>query len=170
MRSQASAVLPKALARRTAISGEMPAFSLTRLLRVWRVTPRTRAAAVTVRPSGARHSSLTMRPGWGGFFICMVSPNGSPRNRHRGRCRFRRESDAPILIDLDGPRSGLVALELVEIEAGEIHGGDLRGGGQGDQDVFDLAAQGRFHQLGLAVEQLFERLAAETFDHETIVS
>src|SRR5450756_1001026 len=76
MRSHVSAVLPKAFASRTAISAEMAAFSLTRLFSAWRLTPRTRAPSVTVRPSGSRHSSRTIRPGWGGFFASSAESVG----------------------------------------------------------------------------------------------
>ena len=43
------------------ISGEMPAFKLTRLLSARRVTPRISAPLVTVRPSGSRQSWRTSR-------------------------------------------------------------------------------------------------------------
>src|SRR5258708_1238593 len=42
-----------------------PRFSLTRLFMVWRGTPSTLAALVTVKPSGSRKSCRTMRPGCG---------------------------------------------------------------------------------------------------------
>src|ERR1039458_9638868 len=53
----------------------MPAFSLTRLFMVWRATPSTLAASVTVKPSGSRKSWRTMRPGCGWFFMGIFVPS-----------------------------------------------------------------------------------------------
>src|SRR6266508_2961109 len=86
MPSQVSGSLPNALERRIAISGEMPEWTLISYERALRVTPKARAAAVTLRPSGARHSSRTNSPGCGGLCIRMFEPhllNDSPPNRHR---------------------------------------------------------------------------------------
>jgi hypothetical protein len=47
--NQVSGVLPNAWVNRTAISAEIPAFSLARLLRVCRLASRTRAASVTAQ-------------------------------------------------------------------------------------------------------------------------
>jgi hypothetical protein len=54
-----------------AISGEMPAFSLTRLFSACRLTPSARAAAVTVSLMGSRQVTRTCLPGCGGFFMTM---------------------------------------------------------------------------------------------------
>jgi hypothetical protein len=61
--------LPKALARRKAISGEMPDLPLSSPDKALRVTPSPWAAAVTVNPRGSIHSCRTILPGCGGFFI-----------------------------------------------------------------------------------------------------
>ncbi len=45
----------QAVCMRSRVSGVLPDFSLTRLLRAWRVTPMV---------SGMRQSSRTMRPEW----------------------------------------------------------------------------------------------------------
>src|SRR5208337_5302647 len=73
MRSHVSAVLPKALASRIAISGLIAALPFTTLLRACRVTPRTFAPSVTDNPKGSRQAVRMLRPGWGGFFMGMVS-------------------------------------------------------------------------------------------------
>src|ERR1035438_2394757 len=70
--SQVAALPPKTLERRTAISGEIPRFSLTNSDRVVRVTPRAAAACVMVKPSGSMHWRSTKPPGCGGFFIGIV--------------------------------------------------------------------------------------------------
>src|ERR1035437_5551796 len=106
MRSHVSAALPKAFASRTAISAEMADFSLTRLFRACRLTPRTRAPSVTVRPSGSRHSSRTIRPGWGGFFICMRISHFRIFYRLRRRVDLYRQAfaqDAECGFDLVKP-------------------------------------------------------------------
>ena len=56
-----------------AMSGEIAAWPFNTRERVWRATPRTSAASVTLRPRGSRQFSLMPRPGWGGFFIAMLS-------------------------------------------------------------------------------------------------
>ena len=72
IRTQVSAPPPKARSTRMAISGEIPRRMWTRSLRVWRVTPRSLAAAVTVRPKGSRQSCLIESPGCGGFLIAIA--------------------------------------------------------------------------------------------------
>src|ERR1039458_1216542 len=74
MRTHISGLGPNAFDSRTAISADMPAFSLTRLLTVWRATPSTLAASVTVKPNGSRKSWRTMRPGCGWFFMGIFVP------------------------------------------------------------------------------------------------
>jgi hypothetical protein len=69
MRSQVSAVLPKAFESLIAISGLMAALPFTTLLRACRVTPRIFAPSVTDRPNGSRQAARMLRPGWGGFFM-----------------------------------------------------------------------------------------------------
>src|ERR1019366_6771311 len=178
MRSQVSAVLPKAFASRTAISTEMAAFSLTRLLSAWRLTPRARAPSVTVRPSGSRHSSRTIRPGWGGFFICMAdfsSPNyspinGSPRNRHRAHCRLRSGSDAPILAHGHRPGFGHFPSEFTQPVARQVHGLDFGRGVEREENVLDLPTERSFDALRVPLEQLFERFAPKAPNHSPIVA
>ncbi len=61
--SQLSAVVPKAIDRRTAISGLMPAWQFRMLDRVLRLTPSALAASVTVKPRGCKQSSRSTSPG-----------------------------------------------------------------------------------------------------------
>src|SRR5260370_40952370 len=70
--SQLSALPPKTLDNRTAISGEIPRFPFTSSDRVVRVTPSAAAASVLVSPRGSMHWRSTRPPGCGGFFIGMV--------------------------------------------------------------------------------------------------
>jgi len=60
---------PNALSKRNAISAESADFSLSRLFNAYRVTPRTSAAAVTVKPSSSITSARKNLPTCGGFFI-----------------------------------------------------------------------------------------------------
>ena len=53
--SQLSALPPKTFESRTAISGEMPRFSLTSSDKVVRVTPNAAAASLMVKPNGSMH-------------------------------------------------------------------------------------------------------------------
>src|SRR6266566_3856258 len=70
--SQLSALPPKTLDNRTAISGEIPRFPFTSSDSVVHVTPSAAAASVMVRPKGSMHWRSTKPPGCGGFFIGMV--------------------------------------------------------------------------------------------------
>jgi len=70
---QLAALPPKTCESLTAISGEMPRFSLTSSESVVRVTPYAAAARVMVNPKGSMHWHSTTPPGWGGFFIGMAS-------------------------------------------------------------------------------------------------
>src|SRR5260370_22000430 len=67
--SQLSALPPKTLDNRTAISGEIPRFPFTSSDRVVRVTPSAAAASVMVSPRGSMPWRSTRPPGCGGFFI-----------------------------------------------------------------------------------------------------
>src|SRR3990172_6652854 len=71
--SQLSALVLKAIERRTAISGLIPARRLRMLESVFRLTPSARAASVTVTFRGFRHSSWSTSPGCGGLCIFMVT-------------------------------------------------------------------------------------------------
>ena len=64
----------KALARRIAISGEIPHVPFTTRDRVWRVTPSHFAPSVTVRPSGSRQLIFTDKPGWAGVSFAWQPP------------------------------------------------------------------------------------------------
>src|SRR5208282_3332173 len=115
MPSQVSALLPNALANRTAISGEIPLLPFRRLLSAWRVTPSTFAPAVTVRPSGSRQSCRTVRPGCGGFFIAMSqSPLVVIDQINFGHVAVLEPKNNPP-VDADGyaPITGEVALKRV---------------------------------------------------------
>src|SRR6266849_6019181 len=120
MPAQVSALLPNALASRTAISGEIPRLPLSRLLRACRVTPNTLAPSVTVNPSGSRQSCRTVRPGCGGFFIAM-SP--SPFSVIVDQINIgyvtviEAKDDAPVGTDGDAPKAGEVAFQQVQPEA-----------------------------------------------------
>ena len=70
--SQLSEEVSNAIESRTAISGLIPARPFKRADRVFRLTPRAIAAAVTEMPSGSRHSSLIISPGWGGLYISII--------------------------------------------------------------------------------------------------
>src|SRR5882724_8152026 len=61
--SQLSEDVPKAMERRTAISGLIPAPPFRIAERVLRLTPRASAAWVTVTPSGSRQRVLMLAPG-----------------------------------------------------------------------------------------------------------
>src|SRR5206468_3936817 len=61
--SQLSEDVPKAMERRTAISGLIPARPFRIAERVFRLTPRASAASVTVTPSGSRQRVLMIAPG-----------------------------------------------------------------------------------------------------------
>src|SRR2546422_7288353 len=98
----------------------MPARPFRMLDSVFRLTPSARAASVTVRFRGSRHSSLSTSPGCGGLCIFMVTsvvvlvvhaiyvlPSGDERN-------------TPVAAHLDRPRALSGATELVEIHAGQV--------------------------------------------------
>jgi len=65
--SQVSGLLPNALDRRMAISGEMAPRQLMTRESVLRWTPRISAASCMLNPRASMQSYLTERPGWGGF-------------------------------------------------------------------------------------------------------
>jgi hypothetical protein len=67
--SQLSALPPKTLDSRTAISGDMPRFSFTSSDKVVRVTPRAAASSLMLKLKGSIHWRKTTPPGCGGFFI-----------------------------------------------------------------------------------------------------
>jgi hypothetical protein len=71
--SQLSALVLKAMERRTAISGLMPARPFRMLDKVLRLTPSDLAASVMVRFRGSRHSVLSTSPGCGGLCIFIMT-------------------------------------------------------------------------------------------------
>ena len=75
--SQLSALVSKAIEKRNAIRGLTPTRPLTMPDKAFRLTPRDRAAAVTVKFNGSRHSCLSTSPGCGGLYI-FIYLNGSP--------------------------------------------------------------------------------------------
>jgi virulence-associated protein VagC len=61
--SQLSALVPREIDRRTAISGLIPDRPLRMLDRVFRLMPSAAAASVTLRRRGCRHNSRRTSPG-----------------------------------------------------------------------------------------------------------
>src|SRR5208282_4022921 len=68
-----SILTPKAFSKRSAISGETAALPWVTSESVARRMPRISAARVTVRPSASIISSRIVSPGWGGFFMLIVT-------------------------------------------------------------------------------------------------
>src|SRR5579859_1051075 len=123
MRNQVSAVLPKALDSRIAISGLMPDLPFTTLLRACRVTPSTFAPAVTESPRGSRQSWRTTWQGWTGVFMGMeFSSSLMVVNQFNveGILSVKAEYDAPIGPDGHGPESFQVAFQRVQAIAGQV--------------------------------------------------
>src|SRR3990172_5860418 len=171
MPSHTSGLLPKALESRMAISGEIPAFSFTRLFRVCRVTPRRSAASVTVTPSGSMHSWRTILPGCGGFFMRMAQ---SPfcvlmvvdQINIVRVASLEAEDDAPVCPDRHAPEALEVAFEAVQSEAGQVHVFRPPGAVQHEKDVFEFLEQIRADAFSVALlKQPFQPLMPEAFNH-----
>ena len=83
-----------------------PAWPFSTRERVWRATPKTSAAWVTFSPRGSRQFSLMLRPGWGGFFIGMVTPSSSVVIDEVDVVHvatFKPEGDPPVSGDRNAP-------------------------------------------------------------------
>lgn len=93
----------------------MPALSLTRLFRVWRVTPRAVAACVTLNPSGSRQFLRMMPPGCGWFFMG-ISFFSMVINQIYIGCVAACEAkcNTPVAAHDDGPNSPLNTFKLVK--------------------------------------------------------
>src|SRR5574337_1506710 len=172
MPSHTSGLLPKALDSRMAISGEMPAFSFTRLFRVCRLTPRRAAASVTVMPSGSMHSWRTILPGCGGFLIRMAhSPSYMlvvVDQFNIVRVAFlEAENDTPVCPDSHAPEALEVAFETMQPEAGQVHVLGPPGAVQHEEDVFKFLEQLRADAFGVALlKQPFQPFRSEEHTSE----
>src|SRR6266851_8393915 len=121
--SQLSALPPKTLDNRTAISGEIPRFPFTSSDRVVRVTPSAAAASVMVRPRGSMHWRSTRPPGCGGFFIGMVQSlsvvidviNGD------GITVCKPEDHPPVRPNRNRPKAFQLSLERMQPEPRQVH-------------------------------------------------
>src|ERR1039457_3570077 len=111
----------KAIERRTAISGLMPARPLRMLDSAFRLTPRDRAASVTVKFRGSRHSCLSTSPGCGGLCIFMVTSMVIFVADAIYVLSDTSERYAPVAAHLHGPRALSGATEFSEIQAGQVH-------------------------------------------------
>src|SRR5271165_1521082 len=129
MPSHTSALPPKALWRRIAISGEIPLLPLTRLLSACRVTPSAWAPLVTLKLRGSRQSCRTDNPGWGGFFMRITrAPSVIVHQIDISRIAvFETKDDAPIAVDRYAPTSGERTLQRMQPPAGQVHVSRLAG-------------------------------------------
>src|SRR5262245_31676171 len=116
--SQLSALPPKALDSRTAISGEMPRLQFTNSESVTRVTPSAWAASVIDSPIGSMHSRRTTPPGCGGFFISMVDLHSVVVHVIDVRCIavYEPENDSPVGAHGDRPIAFQVAAQRMQPE------------------------------------------------------
>src|SRR6185437_5888237 len=114
--SQLSALPPKALDSRTAISGEIPLLPFTSSESVTRETPSAWAASVIVKPNGSMHSSRTKLPGCGGFFIGIVCLGSVVIHIVNLRCVAIREleNDSPVGAHRDRPITFQVAVQRMQ--------------------------------------------------------
>src|ERR1035441_3153870 len=136
--SQVSALPPKTLDRRTAISGEIPRFSLTSSDIVVRVTPRAAAACVMVKPKGSIHWRSTKPPGCGGFFIGMVqAPSVVIDIINLQRVALHQaENHPPVGAHRHRPKAFELALERMQPAARPVHVRDRIGSIQTGENVF----------------------------------
>src|SRR5664279_3313913 len=151
--------------RRTAISGLMPARPLRMPDNVLRLIPRDRAASVTVRFRGSRHSVLSTSPGCGGLCIFIMASVivllVNPVHVSPSTC----ERDTPVATHLNSPRTLSRAAKFVEIQAGQVHvlGAHRHVQAAGHQPesvgVFSLNSR-----LGASGEELFESFVPESCD------
>src|ERR1035437_5968640 len=81
MASQLSGERPRALDRRSAISGLTPLVPLSTRFSVDAATPRLTASCRPVRPFGSRYTAVMNAPGWGGLCIAISDSPRSPRRR-----------------------------------------------------------------------------------------
>src|SRR5437773_744030 len=107
--------------RRTAISGLIPARPFRMPDSVLRLTPSDRAASVTVKFRGSRHSALSTSPGCGGLCIFMFTSVVVLVVHTIHVLGGASECDAPVPAHLDGPRALFGATESVEIQARQVH-------------------------------------------------
>src|SRR5258708_6572613 len=112
--------------RLTAISGLMPARPFRMPDSDLRLTPSDRAASVTVKFRGSRHSVLSTSPGCGGLCIFIFSSVVVLVIYVIEVLAGTNECDAPVAAHLDRPRSLSQATEFVQIQAGQIHVADAR--------------------------------------------
>src|ERR1035441_4183960 len=99
----------------------MPARALRMRDSVLRLIPRDRAASVTVKFRGSRHSVLRTSPGCGGLCIFMLTSVVvlvvDAAHIPPGIC----ECDAPVTAHFNGPRTLSRAAEFVEIQTRQVH-------------------------------------------------
>src|SRR6266566_1167012 len=107
--------------RRTAISGLIPARPYRMPDSVLRLTPSDRAASVTVKFRGSRHSSLSTSPGCGGLCIFIFTSVVVLGVDAIHVLAGTSERDTPVAAHLDGPRALSAATEFKEIQAGQVH-------------------------------------------------
>src|ERR1039458_4158740 len=107
--------------RRTAIAGLMPARPLRMPDSAFRLTPSDRAASVTVKCKGSRHSCLSTSPGCGGLCIFMVTSMVVLVVYAIYVLPGTSERYSPVAAHPHGPRAFSGAMEFMEIQAWQVH-------------------------------------------------
>ena len=105
------------------MSGEIAAWPFNTLESVWRATPKTFDASVTLKPSGSRQFPLMLRPGWDGFFIGMVSNSSLviiDESDFVHVAGLNPECDPPVPRNRNAPKSSLVPSEWMESVSRQI--------------------------------------------------
>ena len=146
----------------------MPVRPLRILDRAFRLTPSDRAASVTVRFMGSRHSCLRTSPGWGGLcififtsvVILVIDANcilALPRKRH-----------APVAAHVYGPVAFSSSTKFVEFQAGKLH---ISHAGRSVQTAENQAKPIGVFRLNprnrSGGEEPFESLVSKTLDRHT---
>src|ERR1700682_1808707 len=170
MCNHVSGVLPKAFDSRMAISGLMPDLPFTTLLRAWRVTPSTFAAAVTESPKGSRQSCRTRRPGCTGFFMGIEFSSSLmvvDQFNIKGVVPFKAENDSPIGSDRHGPESFQAALQRVQTIPGAIQTWRAGRGIENREDPFHRLPEVRPYPASVAAFiETFQAAMLEAPNHQ----
>src|SRR6266403_3827675 len=165
---QLSALPPKTLESRTAISGEIPRFSFTSSDSVVRVTPSAAAASVIVKPKGSIHCRSTKPPGCGGFFIAMVqSPSVVIHVINvQSIPDDKAKNHSPVRANRDSPEAFQLALERMQPQPGQVHVRSRGGSIETRKNVSQLLRVLAHHapRVILLVEP-FQPLVADRADH-----
>src|SRR5580658_1533972 len=99
----------------------MPARPFRMLDRAFRLTPSARAASVTVKFRGSRHSALSTSPGCGGLCIFIVTSMIVPVVYAIYVLPYTSERNAPVAARLLQPMCPFGGAEFVEIQTGQVH-------------------------------------------------